>query len=227
MSMSESGALNPLATALRDHDEARLRALLRDVTVGLVTAERDGQTVPAIATGGDGIPTLLVFSGQDTFARWSEPERLWFVPAVDLPGLAVAQGVGGILFDPAGPTAAGFAPEGLRSLIEGLELGDAGEQVLREGMDVQVPVAEAAVGLRAAVAEYADATLETYVVERLVPGRAVLTVCAYGAGVAVAALAHALSTDPRVGAVDVIAISAEQREYFATDLPATRVQVGP
>jgi hypothetical protein len=222
-----SEPLNSLAAALRDQDAPALVRALPGSEVALVVVESGGATVPAVLVDDDESRGIVAFTGQDTFSRWDKPERLVLAPVSELPDIAVRQRVDRVLLDPAGPHPASFSPAQLRDLLDGIVTKENGEQTLDDAFDVRLPADErAALAVRQAVADASPDHLEVFLVERLVEDRSLLTVCAFGPRLSVTALAHALSTDSRVGVLDVLALEEHQRDFLATRLPGARVDVG-
>ncbi len=215
---------NDIAVALRDQDVELLGDRLRGRRLAMLVSEVEGQRVPTVLTDADGKRSMAVFSGQDTFRLWGRPELLAMVPVEEIASVAARQHVDGVLVDPAGPAPAQFSPRQFQDIVDGVETSSGGEQRVTGPLDVRIPDRAAVAPLRAAVAQRRPEGVQAWVVERVVGLRRLTTVLAFGPSLAVADLAHSLSTDERVGAVDVISLDEGQLDFVTRQLDAARIR---
>jgi len=209
-----------LTEALNTGDHEQVRTLLRAGKVAMITADRDGQTVPAVLVGKDDVRTIVLFSDDDAFQKWGRPEVVAMVEAGVAAQVAIGQGVDRILLDPAGPAPASWDPAGFRDLLEGLRTDEDGGTRLVGDQDFRPP-SEATLAWADTLRDV-TAPLEAYLLERATPSGFVAALGVYGTGLQVADVAHRLSGQP-VGAVDVLLLDEELRERLATSFPTTRL----
>lgn len=211
-----------LAGALASGSPATLREALTSTRVAVVAAEHDGEVVPAVMTGPDEVPTLLVFSSQETYGLWGRPELVLMVPGSEVGVLALAQPVERVVFDPAGPTPYTFEPSTLAAIVDGIETAQ-GEPRVHGDLDLRAaPADEHALGVRDAVRPLLDRTVQAFLVERVVESHGVLTLAVLAPTELVEKIAAVLAR-AEVGTVDVIALDQRTAKRIARGIPQSRI----
>jgi len=204
-------------------DDEALGEFLRTNRLAVILVERDGVQVPAVLEDSQGRHSLAAFSSQVSFRLWKRPELVAMVPGAELPRLAAQQGVDQVLVDAAGPVPAAFPPQALQALVDGLAPesdGSArlhGTQAFRQLGDR--PLAER---IEQTVRANFSERVVAFVLERLVGEQAVPTVAVFGPDLAIADLAHAISTTSGA-VVDVIALDEPTFRRFDEQFAGCRI----
>jgi hypothetical protein len=217
---SEQGS-NSVAQALAAQDSQALGAALREQDVALLVAEAAGQQVPAILTDSAGIRAIAVLSGSEAAQRFGGP-AVATVRGDRVAEIAHRQGVDAVLFDPAGPAPVRFAPGALQAMIDGIVAGSDGQAVLVGDLEVLPARSAEADRVRDFLARRTGEEIETFVFDRLVARRFVLTVGVQGSDDSVRAVVEGLSREPDVGMVDVVQLDDETSRLLAGKLPGSK-----
>lgn len=211
-----------LGEALASGSPATLRDALAASRVAVIGTQLDGQVVPAVMTGPDGVPALLVFGSQETYGAWGRPEVVLMVPGSELGALAVRQPVDRVIFDPAGPAPYAFEPAALAAIIDGIEPGETGARVYGDLSLREAPASERMLAVREAVRPFLDHSTQAFLLERIVGSHGVTTLGVLGPPERIEAIVSILAGLP-TGTVDVIGLDEATAASIAESIPQSRL----
>ena len=211
------------SNAVTSGDDEALGEFLRNNRLAVILVERDGVQVPAVLEDHQRRRSLAAFSSQESFRLWKRPELVAMVPGAELARLAAQQGVDQVMVDAAGPAPAAFPPQALQALVDGLAPESDGSARLH-GTQAFRPLGDRPLAERIEETVRAGFTerVVAFVLERLVGDQAVPTVAVFGPDLAIAALAHSISTTS--GAViDVMTLDEATFHTFDEQFAGCRV----
>ncbi|NHC12935.1 SseB family protein [Motilibacter deserti] len=217
----------PLRAALAVVDAGGVAAALHRGQVLVPTTAKQGLIAPLVATDAGGRRLLPAFSGPDALQAWGAADRAGSVPGKDLVDLAAAQGVVGVLFDPAGPNPVEVGLQELSLALDGLATGPDGVTRTSEPLRARAADDVPPRLLDALLACPLPPGAELWVFERAAHGRPLLTVALGGASVTSSSaqrIAEYLGATPGLPTVDLITLDEGVLRQLADQVPAARVR---